>query len=108
MAGGDGRARTGRHGAPVVIVIPRARRSRDVKPTPTGQVILDFLNRAMPAYLDTGLNWCTCATWPSAHPRGGKGPPRRTLHFGHAEGNWTMKQMFAVLAEIAGLPAPKF
>src|SRR5882762_4051010 len=45
-------------GAPVVIVNPSAPVGpRDVKPTPTGQVILDFLNGAMPAYLDTGLNW---------------------------------------------------
>ena len=28
----------------------------DVKPTPTGQMIVDFLNRRMPAYVDTGLN----------------------------------------------------
>jgi dihydroflavonol-4-reductase len=28
-----------------------------VKPTPTGKIVLDFLQRKMPAYLDTGLNW---------------------------------------------------
>ena len=28
----------------------------DIKPTPTGKIIVDFLNRKMPAYLDTGLN----------------------------------------------------
>src|ERR1043166_4190748 len=45
-------------GFPVVIVNPSAPVGpRDVKPTPTGKVILDFLNRQMPAYLDTGLNW---------------------------------------------------
>ena len=45
-------------GAPVVIVNPSAPIGpRDVKPTPTGQVIVDFLNRKMPAYMDTGLNW---------------------------------------------------
>src|ERR1051325_6977968 len=43
---------------PVVIVNPSAPVGpRDVKPTPTGKVILDFLNREMPAYLDTGHNW---------------------------------------------------
>ena len=47
-----------RQGLPVIIVNPSAPVGpRDVKPTPTGQVIVDFLNRAMPAYLDTGLNW---------------------------------------------------
>src|SRR6266849_2439464 len=43
---------------PVIIVNPTAPVGpRDVKPTPTGKVIVDFLNRRMPAYLDTGLNW---------------------------------------------------
>src|SRR5262245_41133060 len=45
-------------GSPVVIVNPSAPVGpRDVKPTPTGKVIVDFMNREMPAYLDTGLNW---------------------------------------------------
>ena len=45
-------------GLPIVIVNPSAPIGpRDVKPTPTGQVIVDFLNHNMPAYLDTGLNW---------------------------------------------------
>jgi dihydroflavonol-4-reductase len=47
-----------RKGLPVVIVNPSAPVGpRDVKPTPTGKVIVDFVNRQMPAYLDTGLNW---------------------------------------------------
>jgi len=45
-------------GLPIIIVNPSAPVGPgDVKPTPTGQVIVDFLNRRMPAYLDTGLNW---------------------------------------------------
>ncbi|MBI3880553.1 MAG: NAD-dependent epimerase/dehydratase family protein, partial [Verrucomicrobia bacterium] len=45
-------------GLPVVIVSPAAPVGpRDVKPTPTGKIIVDFLNHAMPAFLDTGLNW---------------------------------------------------
>ena len=45
-------------GLPVIIVNPSAPVGpRDVKPTPTGQIIVDFLNRKMPAYIDTGLNW---------------------------------------------------
>jgi dihydroflavonol-4-reductase len=44
-------------GLPVVIVNPTAPvGERDVKPTPTGKIILDFLNGKMPAYIDTGLN----------------------------------------------------
>ena len=46
-----------RNGLPVVIVNPSTPVGpRDIKPTPTGKIILDFLNREMPAYLDTGLN----------------------------------------------------
>lgn len=44
-------------GLPLVIVNPSTPVGpRDIKPTPTGKIILDFLNRKMPAYLDTGLN----------------------------------------------------
>ena len=46
-----------RAGAPVVIVNPSTPiGALDFKPTPTGRIIVDFLNRRMPAYLDTGLN----------------------------------------------------
>lgn len=46
-----------RAGADVVIVNPTAPMGdHDFKPTPTGQIVLDFLNGAMPAYIDTGLN----------------------------------------------------
>ena len=44
-------------GAPVVVVNPSAPVGpRDVKPTPTGRMIVDFLTGKMPAYVDTGLN----------------------------------------------------
>ena len=44
-------------GAPIVIVNPSAPvGARDIKPTPTGQMILDFLRGRMPAFVDTGLN----------------------------------------------------
>ena len=46
-----------REGVPVVIVNPSTPiGALDYKPTPTGRIIVDFLNRRMPAYLDTGLN----------------------------------------------------
>ena len=46
------------NGLPVIIVNPSAPVGpRDSKPTPTGKVIVDFLNGEMPAYLDTGLNF---------------------------------------------------
>jgi dihydroflavonol-4-reductase len=44
-------------GLPVVIVNPTAPMGdHDFKPTPTGQMVVDFLRGAMPAYIDTGLN----------------------------------------------------
>ena len=97
-------------GLPVVIVNPSAPIGpRDVKPTPTGQVIVDFLNRALPAYLDTGLNWVHVRDVAVGHilaAERGKVGERYIL--GHAEGNWTMKQALDTLAEITGLPAPGF
>ena len=97
-------------GMPVVIVNPSAPIGpRDVKPTPTGQVIVDFLNRAMPAYLDTGLNWVHVRDVAIGHIHAAeRGRVGERYILGHAAGNWTMKQAFDVLAEITGLPAPKF
>ena len=97
-------------GLPVVIVNPSAPVGpRDVKPTPTGQVIVDFLNRAMPAYLDTGLNWVHVRDVAVGHILAAeKGRVGERYILGHTEGNWTMKAALDVLAEIAGLPAPKF
>jgi dihydroflavonol-4-reductase len=99
-----------RRGLPIVIVNPTAPIGpRDVKPTPTGKVILDFINRAMPAYLDTGLNWVhvrdVCMGHILAAERGRIG---QRYILGHAEGNWTLREAFAALEELTGLPAPKF
>jgi dihydroflavonol-4-reductase len=95
-------------GAPVVVVNPSAPVGpRDVKPTPTGKVILDFLNRQMPAYLDTGLNWVHVRDVAVGHILAAeKGRVGERYILGHAEGNWPMKRVLDVLAEITGLPAP--
>ena len=102
-------AELARKGVPVVIVNPSAPVGpRDVKPTPTGQVIVDFLNRQMPAYLDTGLNWVHVRDVAIGHilaAENGRVGERYIL--GNAEGNWTMQQAFAVLEEITGIRAPK-
>ena len=97
-------------GAPVVIVNPSAPVGpRDVKPTPTGRVIVDFLNRAMPAYLDTGLNWVHVRDVVRGHVLAAEcGRIGERYILGHADGNWTMKRALEVLAEITGLPAPRF
>ena len=96
-------------GKPVVIVNPSAPVGpRDAKPTPTGQVILDFLNRAMPAYLDTGLNWVHVRDVAVGHILAAeKGRVGERYILGNAEGNWTMAQAFAELQQLTGLPAPK-
>jgi dihydroflavonol-4-reductase len=97
-------------GLPVVIVNPSAPVGpRDVKPTPTGKVIVDFLNREMPAYLDTGLNWVHVRDVAGGHVLAAeRGRIGERYILGNAEGNWTMKEALEVLAEITGLPAPKF
>ena len=98
-----------RQGLPVIIVNPSAPVGpRDVKPTPTGQVIVDFLNRQMPAYLDTGLNWVHVRDVAVGHILAAeRGCVGERYILGHAEGNWTMKEAFAVLEEATGIPAPK-
>jgi dihydroflavonol-4-reductase len=99
-----------RKGLPIVIVNPTAPVGpRDVKPTPTGRFILDFLNRRMPAYLDTGLNWVHVRDVAQGHILAAqRGRVGERYILGHAEGNWTMKQTLDVLAQITGLPAPRW
>ncbi len=94
-------------GLPVVIVNPTAPvGSHDVKPTPTGQTILDFIRGRMPAYLDTGLNvvdaretaeghWLACE----------KGRPGERYILGSE--NLTLREIFGKLAAITGRPAPR-
>lgn len=96
-------------GLPVVIVNPSAPIGpRDVKPTPTGQVIVDFLNRKMPAYLDTGLNWVHVRDVAVGHILAAeKGRLGERYILGNAEGNWTMCEAFAVLEEVTGVRAPR-
>ncbi len=97
-------------GCPVVIVNPTAPVGpRDVKPTPTGQVIVDFLNREMPAYLDTGLNWVHVRDVAVGHILAAeKGRVGERYILGQAEGNWTMREAFAVLENLSGIPAPRW
>ena len=98
-----------RNGLPVIIVNPSAPIGAfDVKPTPTGRIIVDFLNRALPAYLDTGLNWVHVRDVAIGHilaAENGHSGERYIL--GNAEGNWTMHETLAILEKITGIPAPK-
>lgn len=95
--------------SPIIIVNPSAPVGpHDIKPTPTGRIILDFLNRKMPAYLDTGLNWVHVRDVAIGHILAAeKGRVGERYILGSAEGNWAMHDTFGVLEEITGIPAPK-
>jgi dihydroflavonol-4-reductase len=102
-------AKFAREGLPVVIVNPSAPVGPgDLKPTPTGQIIVDFLNREMPAYLETGLNWVHVHDVAVGHILAAeKGLIGQRYILGSKLGNWTMEQTLAVLEQITGIPAPK-
>jgi len=95
-------------GLPVVIVNPTAPVGpRDVKPTPTGQVIVDFLNRHMPGYIDTGLSYVHVRDVAVGHILAAeKGRVGERYILGHSGGNWTLREAFALLQDISGVPAP--
>lgn len=97
-------------GAPVVIVNPSAPIGpRDAKPTPTGQVVVDFLNGQLPAYMDTGLNYVHVRDVADGHILAAeKGRVGERYILGHAEGNWTMAEMLRTLEELTGVRAPRF
>ena len=95
-----------RGGLPVVIVNPTAPMGdHDFKPTPTGQIVVDFLRGAMPAYIDTGLNVVNVRDVALGHllacERGRVGE-RYILG---AE-NLTLGQILKELAQITGRKAP--
>ena len=98
-----------RRGLPVIIVNPSAPIGPyDAKPTPTGRIIVDYLNRQMPAYLDTGLNWVHVRDVAIGHILAAEhGHPGERYILGNSEGNWTMHETLAVLEEITGIPSPK-
>lgn len=92
---------------PVVIVNPSFPVGPyDAKPTPTGKVILDFLNRKMPAYVDTGMNVVAVEDVAVGHvlaaTRGRIG--ERYILGGE---NVTMRELLELLSEITGLAAPR-
>src|SRR5690348_12285341 len=79
---------------------------RDVKPTPTGRIIVDFLNRKFPAYMDTGLNLVDVREVARAHGEAlEKGRPGERYILGGE--NLTLKQILDKMAAITGLPSPK-
>lgn len=96
-----------REGLPVVIVNPSAPvGDLDVKPTPTGQMIVDFLRRKMPAYVDTGLNLVDVKDVAAGHLLAAeKGVPGERYILGNED--LTLKQILDRLSALTGLPAPR-
>ncbi len=94
-------------GLPVVIVNPSTPiGDGDIKPTPTGQVIVDFLNRKIPAVVDTGLNWVDVRDVAEGHVLAAeKGRIGEKYILGHR--NLSLAEFLAVLSDLTGLPAPK-
>ena len=96
----------GRSGQKVVVVNPSTPIGEmDVKPTPTGRIVLDFLKKKFPAYVDTGLNLVDakeCARGHVAAMEKGRSGERYIL----GGENLTLKQILDKLAAITGLPSP--
>ncbi|GFO54311.1 dihydroflavonol-4-reductase [Geomonas sp. Red276] len=95
------------NGLPLVIVNPSTPVGpMDIKPTPTGKIIVDFLNGKMPAYLDTGLNLIDVETCARGHLLAAeKGRIGEKYILGNE--NLTLARIFTLLSEITGLKAPK-
>jgi len=96
-----------KEGLPVIVAMPTTPVGPwDWKPTPTGKIILDFLNGKMPGYVETGLNFVgveECAAGHLLVAEKGKVGERYLLG---AE-NMTLKQMLDTLSKITGLSAPR-
>lgn len=97
----------GRSGMQVVTVNPTTPvGEQDVKPTPTGRIVVDFLKRKFPAYVETGLNLVDVRECARGHVMAlekGRSGERYIL----GGENLTLKQILDTLAKITGLPSPK-
>jgi dihydroflavonol-4-reductase len=93
-------------GMNVVVVNPTTPiGEKDIKPTPTGRIVVDFLKKKFPAYVDTGLNLVdvdVCARGHIAAFENGKSGERYIL----GGENLTLKQILDKLGAITGLPSP--
>lgn len=77
----------------------------DVKPTPTGRIVVDFLNRKFPAYVDTGLNLVDVDELARMHLVAVyEGTPGERYILGGE--NLTLKQILDRMSSITGLPSP--
>ncbi|NGZ04219.1 MAG: NAD-dependent dehydratase [Nitrospira sp. WS238] len=95
-----------KEGLPVVIVNPSAPvGERDVKPTPTGQIIVDFMKGRMPAYIETGMNIIDVDDVATGHLLAmAKGHQGERYILGSA--NLLLREVFEILSKLTGLKAP--
>jgi dihydroflavonol-4-reductase len=93
-------------GLPVVIVNPSAPvGERDVKPTPTGQIIVDFMKGRMPAYIETGMNIIDVDDVATGHLLAmAKGRQGERYILGSA--NLLLREVFEILSKLTGVKAP--
>jgi dihydroflavonol-4-reductase len=100
--------RAAREGAPVVVVNPTATFGPcDVRPSPTGQWLVDFLNRQLEACLPGGFNIVHVRDVAVGHILAAeKGRPGERYILGHCEGNWTIEETLSMLSQVTGIPAP--
>ena len=93
-------------GAPIVVVNPSAPMGPfDVKPTPTGRVVLDFLRGKIPGYMETGLNVIDVDDCARGHILAAqKGKPGHRYILAHE--NLPIREIFQQLADVTGLSAP--
>ncbi len=95
-----------KEGLPVVIVNPSAPVGEgDVKPTPTGQVIVDFMKGRMPAYIETGMNIIDVDDVATGHLLAmEKGRQGERYILGST--NLLLREVFEILSRLTGLKAP--
>jgi dihydroflavonol-4-reductase len=93
-------------GLPVVIVNPSAPvGAGDVKPTPTGQVIVDFMKGRMPAYIETGMNIVDVDDVAAGHLLAmQKGRIGQRYILGNK--NLMLREVFEILSRLTGVKAP--
>ena len=95
-----------RNGQQVIILNPTTPiGSHDIKPTPTGRIVVDFLKRKFPAYMDTGLNLVDVSEVARTHVHAleaGRSGERYIL----GGENLTLKQILDKMSAITGLPSP--
>jgi dihydroflavonol-4-reductase len=96
-----------RAGVDVVVVNPTTPvGERDLKPTPTGRIVVDFLKKKFPAYVDTGLNLVDATECARGHVLALEKGRRGERYILGGE-NLTLKQILDRLNAITGLPSPK-